>query len=310
VAEDGVASLLIVDAASPERDRWVETLLAAGHKLVFATNAAEALQLWRRDRHDLCVADEAAGGLELTQALKAELTQQLVPVILLVARPESRASALAVADDSMARPLDPAEVVARVGAWLRARKLVDELRVARAESEARTLADAATGLKNRVFLGERLNEEWKRAARYNEPLSLLLLSIEGLEAAAAAAGRSPSFVDRVLARVAAASLRSLRQIDVVTRFGAAELAALLPNTHFAGSIICAERLFREVARTAVDDWQPVVTMGVAFYPGKDVQEPADLLKLATRALDRAREEGAGSICLVQHQGYLFQPKKG
>jgi diguanylate cyclase (GGDEF)-like protein len=308
VAEDGVACLLIVDAASPERDRWVEPLAAAGHKLAFAANAAEALALWRRDRHDLCIADETAGGAELAQALKAELTQQLVPVILVVARAESRAAALVAAEDVVARPVDAAEVTARVATWLRARKLVDELRLARAESEARSLADAATGLKNRVFLGERLNEEWKRAARYNEPLSLLLLSIEGLEAAATA--RPPSFTDRVLSTVAAASLRSLRQIDVVTRFGPSELAALLPNTHFAGSIICADRLCREVARAAVDDWQPVVTMGVAFYPGKDVQEPADLLKLATRALERAREEGAGSICLVQHQGYLFQPKKG
>ena len=308
MAEGGVASLLIVEGPSPERDRWSEPLAAAGHKLAFATNQAEALALWRRDHYDLCIADEGAGGAELGPALKAELTQELVPVILIVARSESRAAALASAEDAVARPLDATELLARVATWLRARKLVEELRVARAESEARSLADATTGLKNRLFLGERLGEEWKRAARYNEPLSLLLLSVEGLDAAAA--GRPASFVDRVLSAVAAASLRSLRQIDVVTRFGRLELAALLPNTHFAGSIICADRLSREVARAAVDDWQPVVTMGVAFYPGKDVQEPADLLKLATRALERAREEGPGSICLVQHQGYLFQPKKG
>jgi two-component system, cell cycle response regulator len=115
-------------------------------------------------------------------------------------------------------------------------------------------------------------------------------------------------VDRVLLAIANAALRSLRQIDIVTRYGPAELAALLPNTHFAGSLICAERLHRESGKSPVEDFVPTVTMGIAFYPGKDVGEPADLLKMVSRALDRAREEGPGNICLYQHQGYLFQPR--
>ena len=48
--------------------------------------------------------------------------------------------------------------------------------------------------------------------------------------------------DRMLQLVAQASLRSLRQIDVVTRYGAHEFAALLPNTHLAGALTCADRL--------------------------------------------------------------------
>jgi diguanylate cyclase (GGDEF)-like protein len=297
--------LIVVEPSSPERDKLLELLAAAGHKLTLAVDGSEALTVWRRDRHELVVADEAAA-LELAQKIKAEVGQRFVPVLAVVARPEARAGALTFADDAVARPIDPGEAAARVAALLRTRKLVEELRTAQKDSEARSFADAATGLRNRVFLNERLGEEWKRAARYNEPLSLLLLSIEGL------AGKPQTFLDNSLHTVAAAALRSLRQIDVVTRFAQAELAALLPNTHFAGSIMCADRLYKEVGRVTVpelNDWRPVVTMGIAFYPGKDVQEPSDLLKLASRALERARQEGPGSICLVQHQGYLFLPKK-
>src|SRR5260370_6581064 len=121
-------------------------------------------------------------------------------------------------------------------------------------------------------------------------------------------GRGAPFGERVLQAVAAASLRSLRQIDIVTRYGPSEMAALLPNTHVAGALICAERLRRESSIGTIDDVRPTVSMGIAFYPGKDVSEPTDLLRSAARALDRARDEGPGSICLVQHQGYLFQPK--
>jgi hypothetical protein len=47
-------------------------------------------------------------------------------------------------------------------------------------------------------------------------------------------------------------------------------------------------------------------MGLAFYPGKDVTSSAELVRISERALERAAEEGAGSICLIQHQGYLFR----
>jgi diguanylate cyclase (GGDEF)-like protein len=230
-----------------------------------------------------------------------------MPVIILSSRDAlARAAALAVADDAVARPYDPREVTARVAALLRTRGIVDDLRVLRAESEAKTYADATTGLRNRAFLGERIGEEFKRAVRYNEPLSLVLLAVEGMGQIIEKRGIGTA--DRLLQAVANASLRSLRQIDVVTRYGAYELAALLPNTHLAGALTCADRLRRETATAAVDETKAVVSMGIAFYPGKDVNDATDLLRMAARALERAREEGAGSICLYQHQGYLFQPK--
>jgi diguanylate cyclase (GGDEF)-like protein len=112
----------------------------------------------------------------------------------------------------------------------------------------------------------------------------------------------------VLVAVASVTVQALRQIDLVTRHGPAELAALLPNTHFAGSLVCAERLAKAVRSLEIDGMQPVVSMGIAFYPGKDLQEPQDLVRVAARALERARREGPGYVCLVQHQGYLFRPQ--
>src|SRR5262249_20309530 len=202
-------------------------------------------------------------------------------------------------------PFEPRELVARARALLRTRTLVDTLRLARADMESRSYADPGTGLRNRAFLGERISEEFKRAVRFNEPLSLVLMAVEGLRVIAERGG---SLSERMLHGVADAALRSLRQIDVVTRYGPAELAALLPNTHLAGALTCADRMRREVAGVSIDELKPVLSMGIAFYPGKDVNDATDLMRMAARALERAREEGPGSICLYQHQGYLFQPK--
>jgi diguanylate cyclase (GGDEF)-like protein len=300
----------MVEPPSAARDELEQALNHAGHRVLVVGDGESALATWRTERQELAILDEGAArlnGIGVALRLKAETPGGFMPVILVSSRDAiARAAALAVADDVVARPYDVRELVARVTALLRTRALVDELRLQRAESEARTYADVTTGLRNRAFLGERIGEEFKRAVRYNEPLSLLLLAVEGMREVIDRRGAGTG--DRVLMAVANAALRSLRQIDVVTRHGAHELATLLPNTHLAGALTCADRLRRETGSIAVDDFKPQVSMGIAFYPGKDVNDATDLLRMAARALERAREEGAGSICLYQHQGYLFQPK--
>ena len=305
-----MAAILMVEPPSAARDELERVLRDSGHKVLVVGDGDEALQTWRTERHDLAILDEASqrlNGVGVALRMKAESPSAFMPVIILSSRDAiARAAALAVADDVVARPYDAREVTARVAALLRTRTIVDELRLQRAESEAKTYADATTGLRNRAFLGERIGEEFKRAVRYNEPLSLVLLAVEGMRELIDKRGVGTA--DRMLQAVANASLRSLRQIDVVTRYGAHELAALLPNTHLAGALTCADRLRRETSTAAVDDTRAVVSMGIAFYPGKDVNDATDLMRMAARALERARKEGAGSICLYQHQGYLFQPK--
>jgi diguanylate cyclase (GGDEF)-like protein len=306
-----VPAILVVDSPSAARADLERALSDVGYRVRTCSDGEEAFALWRLERHELVIADEASprlSGAQLATRLKSEVQQGFQAVMLITERADgaSHAQALTVADDVVTRPFSVEEFVARAQVLLRTRRIVEELRAARAESEARSYADPVTGLRNRAFLGERMTEEFKRAMRYNEPLSLLLISIEGWQGLVEQ--RGTSFSERLLNAVAGVAVRTLRQIDIVTRFGPAELAALLPNTHLAGSLICAERLLRESAAQAIDDVRPSVAMGIAFYPGKDVADTTDLLRMAVRALERAREEGPGSICLYQHQSYLFQPK--
>jgi diguanylate cyclase (GGDEF)-like protein len=305
-----MAAILMVEPPSAARDDLERALGDLGHRVLVVSDGETALASWRAERQDLVIVDEGAArlaGVALAQRVKAETPLGFIPVLVITARDASaRTSALAIADDVVTRPYEVREVLARVAALLRTRAIVDELRLQRAESEAHSYADPATGLRNRAFLGERIGEEFKRAVRYNEPLSLVVMATEGLREVIERRGAGTG--DRMLQTVANAALRSLRQIDVVTRYGPAELAALLPNTHLAGALTCADRLRRETSSSAVDDLKPLVSMGIAFYPGKEVNDATDLLRMAARALERAREEGPGSICLYQHQGYLFQPK--
>lgn len=300
-----MAAILLVEPESAERTALIEALGRAGHAVALAQTGEEALERAREGRGELIILDEAArpGGVEIARRWKAE-APGFSPVLVIVSRPDSLPAALAVADDAVARPFSAAEVTARALALLRTQKTIESL--LRARGEAETHAFEGAGLRNRVFLVERLTEEYKRSVRYNEPLSLLLVGVGGLDELTQA--RGSTFVDRVLAEVGLRVERALRQIDVVGRYGPGEVGAILPNTHFAGSLVCADRLTRELPSVPIEDFVPRPTMGIAFCPGTGVAEPADLMRFASRALERARAEGPGNICLYQHQGYLYQPK--
>jgi PleD family two-component response regulator len=85
---------------------------------------------------------------------------------------------------------------------------------------------------------------------------------------------------------------------------------LLPGLPFGGSLAIADRVWREVGAAQIVEAGARIacaaSIGVASFPGKDVETAGDLLRLARAALARARAEGRG-ICLVQHHGYLYHP---
>jgi len=316
-----VSLVLVCDSPSPFREALERALEALGHRVWSAPDAAAMLALLRsppqgppvegasgggRFTPDCVVLEEGAvGGTSalFATALRirggaadrpAGIAGICTLAIIERQEPEARAAALQIVDDVVSRPAHLVEVVARIEALLRGRAggVVTP-------AQERGIEDVTTGLRSRAFLDERIGEEWRRATRYTEPLALMLVGLEGSSA------KQPQS-DRALKEVGGALRRALRQIDVLGRFASTELAALLVNTHLAGALTCAERLRKEVG--ALSGPTIEVVMGLALFPGKDVTSGLELTRVAERALERARTEGPGSICLIQHQGYLFQQR--
>jgi PleD family two-component response regulator len=286
-----VARILIADDVALSREALGRVLRDRGHEVVAVSDGDAVLAAFEKEPPDAAVLDvvmQRLSGLEAASRIKGAPGRH-TPVILVSAKCdlEARLAALAVADDFLAKPYEPAELAARLEAQLRLRRLIEEVRAGRAE---------AGSLKTREQLLERLNEEWLRAVRFNEPLSLLLLQPDGPE--------SPE----ALTRLGDASHRVLRQIDVVARFPPQRICALLPNTHVAGALAATARLMRELGRTVHAGMPLSACMGISVFPGREIAAQNDLVRAAERAIARAREEGPGMICLYQHQGYLFQPE--
>jgi len=109
--------------------------------------------------------------------------------------------------------------------------------------------------------------------------------------------------------------RSVREVDVVARFGGDEFLVVLPSTHFAGSVTVAERIFQDAGQL-LEGWQqrsplPVaLSLGVALFPSRDVRTKDALLRGADAALRTAKRDGGNRICVYQQQGHMYTPVSG
>lgn len=312
-----MATIVLADDQTSTREVTARVLREAGHRVILASDGQEALARVEAERPDLVILDVVMprlDGIEACRQLKRSAApEDFVPVLFLSSRsdPASRVAGFAAgAEDFLGKPFDPDELRARVAVQVRIKALVDEAMKGRAQLEDAVIHDPVTGLYNQRYLTQRLDEEFRRARRYNEPLSIMAVDLDQFEKVNGRFGRGIG--DRLLETVAKALQSACREVDIVTRAGGDEFVLVLPNTHFAGSLVIAERIWHTVRGAGIEERATRVaceaSVGVACYPNKDVTEATDLLRFAHAALERAKAEGRGKICLYQHQGYLFQPE--
>ena len=320
------AKILVADDSSVERAAARNALEDAGYAVMEAIDGQQALEVFARDRPDLVMLDVVMPrltGLETCRILKAKAGGNYLPVIMVSTRNSVNARVEGLrsgADDYLGKPYDAEELRARVEALLRTRKVIAERAATEAApatseanaSQAQTPADTPTPSSGRdasEAFKRRAEEEFDRAERYSDPLACLRVELDCHE----------DLVKQHSVDIVAGIVRSLRdvievsvrKIDLVFRLDDRGYILLLPNTHFPGALAVAERISLDTSKISIDadpGHRFTVSVGVSFFPNKDTHSVQDLLDLVGAALERARSEGGGKICLFQHQGYLYAPE--
>jgi two-component system cell cycle response regulator len=157
-------------------------------------------------------------GLEACRVLKGMQRESFLPVVLLTVKSDtaSRVEGLKIgADDYVGKPFDDSELVARIDAMLRIKKLHDHVNAAKSRLEQLSLHDELTGLYNYRYLHTRLNEEFKRSERYHEPLACMVIDVDKLQQHNDGFGRE--YGDRVIREIADAIRRTVREIGTLRR---------------------------------------------------------------------------------------------
>ena len=175
-----------------------------------------------------------------------------------------------------------------------ARRVAVDMRHTQTEVELNRLAmtDPLTGLANRrAFMGA-ADREVRRARRFGDVLSSMIVDLDHFKHINDRAGHAAG--DQVLHRFAEGMTRTLRSIDIVGRIGGEEFALLLPGTPLAGAMLTADRI-RGTARSVVMPHAvglPALTISVGvaeLHPG-DASSDA-MLGRADAAMYRAKRGG-------------------
>ena len=164
--------------------------------------------------------------------------------------------------------------------------------------------DELTGILNRRRLMEHFADEWARGERFGEWLAALILDIDHFKAYNDTHGHLVG--DEVLRQVAQALAASVRQVDVVGRYGGEEFVVLLPRCPPEQAYRVGDKLRRLVESLRVesetDIAPPTISVGVACWKPAEAAEglkPIDLLRSADGALMEAKAAGRNRVVLAE-----------
>jgi diguanylate cyclase (GGDEF)-like protein len=172
--------------------------------------------------------------------------------------------------------------------------LCRELESSHTRLQETSFSDDVTGLYNRRFFAMRLEAEVSRYARFNQPLSVVMLDVDGFKAVNDEMGHTAG--DETLRTVGNVLLRQSRSIDVICRYGGDEFAVLLVETGKDGALLYAERVRREIEAACFGHGRAItVSLGVACLPEDVGPVPEDIVTASDWALYEAKRTGKNQV---------------
>ena len=165
-------------------------------------------------------------------------------------------------------------------------------------AEQLAVTDDLTQVYNYRFLKMGLRREVKRAARFSQKFSLLMIDVDNLKRYNDQNGHLRG--SEVLRLIAQILVREARSIDLVAKYGGDEFVVILPQTAREGACVLADRVKSSVAAMAFPHVAPgviTVSLGVATYPENGITA-GELLESADIALYAAKQSGKNRVSVA------------
>jgi two-component system cell cycle response regulator len=302
--------ILVVDDHEDNVEVLRARLEVRGYDVRGANSGQEALDTvneWIPDLILLDVMMPDMDGLEVVRRLKADRNLPFIPVIMQTALDSTErmvAGLEAGADDYVTKPINFAELEARVRSLLRIKKLQQALSEREKELSLMndkllhiSLTDGLTGVDNRRALEQRLHEMFEHSLRLHEPIACVMCDIDHFKKVNDTYGHAAG--DEVLKQFAEILSDEAREIDRVGRYGGEEFLLLLPGTVLDSAVTFAERLRQRVDNHTFSFEGGTLTRtmscGVAAWPHPRVAGREEMLKAADDALYVAKELGRNRV---------------
>ncbi len=286
--------VLVVDD-DPMMGAFLAAILEEIASIQVVASGEAALDLLKTENFDVVLLDvdmPGLGGLATCQAIKTSSATSHVSVIVVTAHTGNEIEIEALdlgATDFIVKPFVAKVVLARVRNHLIMQAQARELRIL-------SITDGLTGIANRRCFDQTLKNEWNRAGRKNNSLSLLLIDVDKFKKYNDHYGHSLG--DDCLKKIAGALKQSVKRAgDLVARVGGEEFAIILPYTKKEDVVSVAKKISAAVAELAIPhehgvDGKVSVSIGGATSEpaGRDIS-PETLYRKADQLLYKAKETG-------------------
>lgn len=159
------------------------------------------------------------------------------------------------------------------------------------------IRDGLTGLYLRRFFLERLQEEIKRAARKDKPMSILMVDVDHFKDYNDKYGHAAG--DLVLKHLARKIASMAKKTDILARYGGEEIALLLFEADKDEALKEAEAIRKKIEKEPLilrkEEMKMTVSIGVAGYPQDGMLEK-ELIRIADERLYKAKALGRNKVC--------------
>ncbi len=171
----------------------------------------------------------------------------------------------------------------------------------RSQLHRKATHDALTGLRNRAWLAEELDQEHANALRHGRRYAITMFDLDGFKAINDRYGHAAG--DRAIAMTAEIARVETRRGDVVGRWGGDEFLAVLREADTVAALAAAERIRARLAAVALTTADGPIALragfGVAAYPDA-AGSVDDLLRAADAALYVAKRGGGNRVAAAPH----------
>lgn len=168
-----------------------------------------------------------------------------------------------------------------------------------AQLQRKSRSDALTGALNRMAMEEDMVNEFARGKRYKRSFAVLMSDIDFFKKVNDTYGHATG--DEVLKTFVAIIAKSLRDVDLLYRYGGEEFVVVLPETDRPGAEIVAERLRQRVAAQVLTNRRDpsiqlriTASFGFTVFAEQDTSYQ-DILERADRALYQAKQAGRNRV---------------
>ncbi len=251
--------------------------------------------------------------LRLLAAVRATAITRHAGILVVQRKPDPGLGAYALdlgADDLMTDGFNQTEMILRIKALMRRKRIADQLRATVRTGLKAAVSDPLTGLHNRRYAMPHLARVAEHAAATGRSFAVMVADLDHFKQINDAYGHASG--DAVLVEAARRLRENLRGVDLLARIGGEEFLIVMPATPFSEARVAASRLCRKIGGEGFsvpgshDPIDVTVSIGVTMGGTNKVRgqpgipdDPNKLLDAADKALYEAKMQGRNQVNLVR-----------